>query len=201
MSKIKNVLKSILSVVFSVNIGGTPVPKLENGYYQSYYKPTNPEKCININPEGKLKGLPSENIKKDSLGKPPYARSSYESRMFTWLDLNKNVLEWGSEVIQIDYINRNDRKLHRYWLDIYMVMRHSDGIVRKHIVEVKPLKKLTPPKMPKKKTKRSMFNYENAMAEYVQNDSKWASARIWAKSKGMVFSTVTQEELFDKPPA
>ena len=167
----------------------------ENGYYQTYFKPKNPSKCINLNMVESFKGISNSNIKKDSLGKPPFARSSYENRMFTWLDLNKNVVSWGSEIIVVEYINDNDRKLHKYWLDVYMEMRHSDGIVRKHIVEVKPKKKLVPPKLPKNKTKKAMFNYEMAMAEYVQNQCKWKFAKRWADSNNMVFSVVTEEEL------
>lgn len=195
MKKLIGFLKKLIDVVFSVNLGGIYMSRSENGYYQTHFKPKNPSKCINLNMVESFKGIPSQNIKKDSLGKYPFARSSYESRMFNWLDLNKNVVSWGSEIIMVEYINDNDKKLHRYWLDIYMEMKHSDGIIRKHIVEIKPKKKLSPPKMPKNKTKKSMFNYEMAMAEYVQNQCKWKFAKRWADSNNMVFSKVTEEEL------
>lgn len=170
----------------------------ENGYYQSFFKPENPGKCVNLQLVESFKVCPKDNVRMKSFGKPPYARSSYESRMFKWLDTNKNVLSWGSEVIQLDYINRNDKQLHKYWVDVYMVMKHSDGLVRKHIVEIKPKKKTLPPKPPKKKSRKAMFNYEMAMAEFVQNKSKWDAAIKWADSNGFVFSVVTEEELMTR---
>ena len=198
MKKLIGFLKKLISVVFSVNLGGIYMSRSENGYYQTYFKPKNPSKCINLNMVESFKGISNSNIKKDSLGKPPFARSSYENRMFTWLDNNKNVLSWGSEVIQCQYINMNDKKIHRYWVDIYMEMKNSDGIVRKYIIEIKPKKKLTPPKLPKNKTRKAMGNYEYAMAEYNQNQSKWDSAKLWGQKHGMIFDIVTEEQLFAK---
>lgn len=195
MKRIIEIIKNIASVVFSVNLGGIYMRRTESGYYQAYFKPKNPTKCINLNMNEGFKGIPSEFIKKSSLGIPPFARSSYEQRMFTWLDLNSKVKCWGSEVIQIPYINDNDEQQHIYWTDIFMQLEDNDGIVRKYIIEIKPLKKLSPPKMPKKKSAKSMFNYQNAMAEYVQNDCKWKFASRWADKHGMVFAKVSQEQL------
>src|SRR5574344_1076276 len=51
---------------------------------QGYYVPQNPEKVIGGN---------------------IIYRSSWEEKFCRWCDLNKNVLRWGVEVIQIPYKN------------------------------------------------------------------------------------------------
>lgn len=185
----------LINYIFSVNIGKRYLMS-HDSYYQNYFKLSNPGKCVNVSLVESFKGIPNENLHKKSFGKPPFARSSFENRMFTWLDTNKNVVSWGSEVIQIKYFNKNDGKQHIYWVDVYMEMMHQDGMVRKHIIEVKPEKKTKPPKIPKNKTRKAMFNYQYALAEYNQNQSKWEEARRWASSHNMVFSVVTEEALF-----
>ena len=194
---IKDIFIRFVELIFSINIEKR-FTMSNQGFYQNQFKPKNPQKCVNLTLVESFKGIPSENLKKDSFGKYPFARSSYENRMFTWLDNNKNVLSWGSEVIQCQYINMNDKKIHRYWVDIYMEMKNSDGITRKYIIEIKPKKKLTPPKLPKNKTRKAMANYDYAMAEFIQNKSKWDSAKLWGQKHGMIFDIVTEEQLFTK---
>ena len=60
-----------------------------NNYLKGDFMPKHPEKCLNYN--GKVEGHPVT------------FRSSYEKIMANWLDLNNNILEWGSEIVEIPY--------------------------------------------------------------------------------------------------
>jgi hypothetical protein len=57
-----------------------------------------------------------------------------------FVDLNPNVVEWGSEEIAIPYIKPTDKKIHRYFPDFWMKVVTKSGEIRKYIIEIKPLK-------------------------------------------------------------
>ena len=81
-------------------------------------------------------------------------RSLWERKFMVYCDSNANVLEWNSEEIAIDYVSPVDHRKHRYFPDFYMKVRESDGSIKKYVIEVKPLKQCSPPKKPKRQTKR-----------------------------------------------
>ena len=64
------------------------------------YKPINPEKY-----QGNV-----DNI---------VYRSGLELKFFKYLDLNKNILKWGSEIIVVMYKGL-DGKTHRYFPDLWV---------------------------------------------------------------------------------
>ncbi len=91
--------------------------KKDKRYRQGIFNPVNSQKYI-----GK--------------GKPTY-RSGWELKFFRWADLNENILAWGSENIIIPYLNPLDGKVHRYFVDNYVVIKEGENI-KKYLIEIKP---------------------------------------------------------------
>jgi len=140
--------------------------------YKGKYQPTFPRK---------YKGDPTNII----------FRSLWEKKFMNYCDKNKNVLEWNSEEIVIPYRSPVDNRIHRYFPDFYMKVRESNGIVKKYIVEIKPLKQCSPPQKPKRQTK----GYLREAFEYAKNQSKWKRAREYCADRQWEFKVVTEKEL------
>lgn len=138
----------------------------------------------------------------------PYYKSSYEWRMMYWCDMNANVLEWAYEPLPIQYVfqvpydspqwmkNLVDFKTHRYYVDFYAKIVDKDGIVQKYMLEIKPANQTIVPQEPKKKTKKSLRKFFNAMQEYIKNCNKWSAADEIFKKKGYKFQVLTEQDLF-----
>ena len=122
--------------------------------------------------------------------------SSYEERFFLFCDMNPAVKKWSSEPFPIPYFNELDQKVHHYYVDLYMEYEDGSGKTRRTLVEIKPLKETMMPKMPVKKTGRSMMNYEKAVATFIINQAKWASAQAFCDKNGIDFKIITEKELF-----
>ena len=118
-------------------------------------------------------------------------RSLWERKFMVYCDKNANVLEWASEEIVIPYISPVDNRQHRYFPDFYMKLKESNGIVKKYIVEIKPLKQCSPPQKPKRQTK----GYLREAFEYAKNQSKWKRAREYCADRQWEFKVVTEREL------
>lgn len=139
--------------------------------FQGKYKPKNPEKYMN----------------KEGLNNICF-RSSWEKAVMIFLDNNPNVLKWGSEEIQIPYINENDGNIHRYFLDFYIEFTNG----KKIIVEVKPYSQTqAPQKIPGKK----LVRYIEECKTFIKNMSKWKYAKRWAQENGMKFQIWTERDL------
>ena len=93
---------------------------------QGYYTPKNPEKYIVT--ESSITG-----------GKGIRYMSSWELRFFEFCDYNKSIVEWASESIVIPYISPKDDKQHRYYPDVFMRVKTSNGEIKNHLVEIKEL--------------------------------------------------------------
>ena len=118
-------------------------------------------------------------------------RSLWERKFMVYCDKNANVLEWASEEIVIPYISPVDNRQHRYFPDFYMKLKESNGVVKKYIVEIKPLKQCSPPQKPKRQTK----GYLREAFEYAKNQSKWKRAREYCADRQWEFKVVTEKEL------
>lgn len=148
---------------------------------------------IPINGRGKFKqGLYNPTFPQKYIGKErPVYRSSYELRLFRFLDTNQNVIEWASESLVIPYVSPLDKKVHRYFTDAIVLIKEGDKFT-KYIIEVKPYKQTLPPVV-KKKQKKATIIYEQA--QYQVNQAKWAAAQAHAKLKNMQFLILTEKEL------
>jgi len=145
-------------------------PKSEGGWHQGVYKVVNYKKYMST--------------------KPPIFRSSWEANVMYLFDMNEFVVKWGSEVIEVPYINPIDGKAHRYFTDFYVEFKNKNGEYVKWVIEVKPESKLKPPRQ-QKRTKTWAYQ----MNEYVINTAKWNAARAFCKHKGWEFKIFTDVEI------
>jgi|TARA_E500000318_G_C3514867_1_gene193905 hypothetical protein len=146
--------------------------KKNKNFKQGLYKPVNIEKYV-----GK---------------KLPYYRSGWELKFFKWADCNERIKKWGSENVIIPYLNPLDNKVHRYFVDNFILFTDKNGNDNKFIVEIKPSKQTKRPISSKNKKSTTML-YEQKT--YVQNVAKWKAASKWADKKGYKFLIVTEKEL------
>jgi hypothetical protein len=114
-------------------------------------------------------------------------RSLWERNTFRWLEEQPNIVEWASEEIVVPYICQTDKKVHRYFIDVYF--KTADG--KKYLIEIKPKKETQPPKKPKRRSKR----YLSESLTYIKNQSKWEAATKFAKENGATFQVWTEDTL------
>lgn len=157
-----------------------------HNWVQGKFEPKNPQKCMNLHM---------------SNAKLPFARSSWEFNMFHYLDENKNVVRWGSEILDIPYIYDIDKargihKTHKYYPDIYCEIINKNGNIVKYLIEIKPNKQKNKPVKPKNKTRKAMMNYQNALCEYVKNKNKWKYAQMFCEGKNWQFKILTEKDIF-----
>lgn len=137
-------------------------------------------------------GIFKPNNKKKFLGnKDPIYRSSWELKFFRWADMNENVLAWGSENIIIPYVSPIDKRVHRYFVDNFIIFRDNSGNEKKFLIEIKPSKQVNKPNN-NSLNKRSLL-YEQKT--WIINQAKWESAKKWAKNKNCEFLILTEYEL------
>jgi hypothetical protein len=148
-----------------------PLGKKDERFKQGYFKPKNPKKFM---------------------GEYAVFRSSYERKFLLWADSNPNVIEWGSENIVVNYRSPIDNRIHRYFVDNYIVLKEGDKI-KKYLIEIKPYKQTLAP-VPSKKKKKATVLYENT--QWAVNQAKWEAAKKYAKDRGAEFIILTEKELF-----
>jgi hypothetical protein len=145
---------------------------METKFKQGIYKPQNGVKYIGSN--------------------YPIYRSGWELRFFRWADMNENILAWGSENIIIPYVSPVDGKVHRYFVDNFVVFKDKDGNKQKFLIEIKPSKQVAKPLAHGNK-KKSTILYEQVT--WITNQAKWGAAKKWAEKKGYQFIILTEKEL------
>jgi len=123
-----------------------------------------------------------------------YYRSLWERRFMVYCDNNSKIIEWGSEEIIIPYKSPLDKKTHRYFPDFYVKYINKDKQVIREVIEVKPKKQLSPPKEPKRKTKR----YLNEVATFIKNQAKFKAAEEYCKDRRYGFRILTEDQLMPK---
>lgn len=132
-------------------------------------------------------------INKDKfMGKYAVFRSSWERKFMLWADKNPNIIEWSSEQIVIPYRSPLDNKIHRYFVDNYIVLKEGDKI-KKYLIEIKPHKQTLAP-VPSKKKKKATVLYETT--QWAVNQAKWEAAKKYANDRGAEFIILTEKELF-----
>lgn len=120
-----------------------------------------------------------------------YYRSSWELRVFKYMDDNQNVLEWSSEEIKIPYISPVDGKLHTYYPDLLIKVLGQDKRVSIYLIEIKPYKQSIAPTIKKNITKQ----YINEVCTWGVNQAKWKSARQYCLDRDWQFKIWTEKEL------
>lgn len=142
-------------------------------YHQGKYRPINPQKYI---------GNPCNII----------YRSGWEKIFLKWCDITSSVISYGSEELVIPYISPIDNKIHRYYIDFFIIVRQSDGTVKKFAIEIKPYNQTIPPKITKKMMTESI---KYKLETYSINTAKWNAARKFCKQHNMDFVILTERNL------
>ena len=117
------------------------------------------------------------------------SRSSWETRIFHFMDDNPGVLFWNSEEIEIPYYSSIDNKMHRYFPDVLAKMKTKSGIDKTYLIEVKPAKERFPP------TTKNKKQFITEMCTYTVNQAKWKAAEEFCKSRGIEFLIVDEFDL------
>ena len=118
-------------------------------------------------------------------------RSSWEKIFMRYCDKNDNIIEWGSEEVIIPYRSPLDNRLHRYFPDFYIKVKDLSGAPKKYIIEIKPKRQCTEPKIQKTKSRK----YVREVMEYAKNQAKWGAARNWCSDRMMEFKILTEDNL------
>ena len=140
--------------------------------YKGRYQPNNPLKY-----KGNFKNI--------------IYRSLWERKFMRYCDSNQNILEWGSEEYIIPYRSPLDNKIHRYFPDFYIKVNEKSGGIKKYLIEIKPKRQCTKPKV--QKTKSRGYLYE--VYEYARNQAKWKAAKSFCADRLWEFKVLTEDEL------
>jgi len=140
--------------------------------YKGVFKPKNP---------GKYKGDYNNII----------YRSSWELKLMIYLDTHPDILQWSSEEFYIPYRSPIDGKIHKYFPDFYVKKNNSNGITESLVIEVKPKKQVTPPKVKKEVDRK----YLKEVKTYGINSAKWKAAKEYCELRKWKFLIMTEKEL------
>jgi len=127
-----------------------------------------------------------KNPKKYVGTKAPTFRSSWEYKVFQWLDETPGISNWASEPIKIPYQNPITGKVSNYIPDLMFSYLDKSGKQRVELVEIKPLKETL---LEAAKSKQDKINF-------AVNQCKWASASAWCKQNGIFFRILTEKDIF-----
>lgn len=115
--------------------------------------------------------------------RPITLRSGWEiAFVIKYLDVNDNIIEWGSESVVISYFRPDDGKKHRYFMDFNFKAKTTSGKIKEFWVEIKPQSQIDPPKEPKRKTK----TYVEQVKTYLVNQAKWKTTRQLVEEKKLL---------------
>lgn len=141
-------------------------------FAQGFYEVKNPEKYI-----GKTK---------------PYFRSSWEQAFMRTCDENPAILQWASEPLRIPYTNPLTNKSTTYVPDFLLEYVDKSGNKHRELVEVKPMDQSGFRNTGKKNAQQQQVEALNA--------AKWFAAMNYAKSKGLKFRVVNEDEIYRTNP-
>ena len=103
-------------------------------------------------------------------------------------DNHPHIVQWGSEVIRIPYLNPLTGKGSMYVPDFVIVYMDKTGKTHSEVIEVKPKKQTT---MEHAKTRHDQLHA-------AVNKAKWLAAYEWCMRKGLKFRVITEDEIFVK---
>lgn len=124
------------------------------------------------------------------IGNKAVYRSGLELKFFRFCDDNKNILKWSSENVVVPYVSPVDGRVHRYFVDNYIMVKEGNNI-KNYLVEIKPFRQTKPPATKYKKKQHLLYEQK----QWAINTSKWESAKKYAKQKGWEFIIITEKDL------
>lgn len=137
-------------------------------FSQGRFTPENPGKCMNN-------------------GNPVY-RSSWELVFMQMCDRHPHIVQWGSEVLKIPYVNPLTGKSTVYIPDFLIIYMDKNGKTHSEVIEVKP----------KQQTMVEHARTRHDMLHATVNKAKWLAAYEWCMRKGLKFRVITEDEIFVK---
>lgn len=114
-------------------------------------------------------------------------RSSWELKVFNFLDNHPKIKWWKSEECIIPYISPVDLKQHRYFVDIVYCTTDNEIF----LIEIKPKSQTVAPKPRKNKSEKFL----NESKTYAVNQAKWKAASEYCFENGWKFKVWTEETL------
>lgn len=123
-------------------------------------------------------------------------RSSWEFKFLQWCDHSPTVIKYASEPVGIPYYSPLDKRVHRYYVDFYVVTKDNDGTLQAWLIEVKPNKYTKPPTTPLRMTDKQTANYLYAAKQFIVNQAKFEAAKEFASTHGLKFGIITENFLF-----
>ena len=124
------------------------------------------------------------------IGTKAVYRSGLELKFFRFCDDNSNIIKWSSENVVVPYISPLDGRVHRYFVDNFIIIKEG-STTKRYLVEIKPYKQTQPPATKYKKKQHIIYEQK----QWVVNNSKWESAKKFAKKKGWEFIIITEKDL------
>lgn len=140
-------------------------------YHQGKYTPINPKKYL---------GDPTNIV----------YRSSWERTFFRKCDLSNKIIAWSSEEIIIPYTDMTTGGIRRYFPDVFIAIKNSEGEVVKLLLEIKPEKEKHVPKKQGKKKGRQLYETKT----YIKNQCKWNAAKAYCDKRGWLFKVITEKD-------
>jgi|TARA_B110000858_G_scaffold84361_1_gene97582 hypothetical protein len=120
-------------------------------------------------------------------GTPRY-RSGWELKFMRLLDGHPYVKAWASESHRIPYRHPATGKSTTYVPDFFIVYEDKDKNQRAEFIEIKPA--------------GQTLQFAKSQAQKIAaivNEAKWQAATAFAKSQGVGFRVLTENELFNNP--
>lgn len=144
---------------------------------------------LNKNPKYR-QGIFTPKNKDKFVGATAIYRSGLELKFMRFCDNNTNIIKWSSENVIIPYISPLDGKVHRYYVDNFVLIKEGDTIA-KYLIEIKPASQTQAPKTKYKKKEHLIYEQK----QWVVNQAKWEAAEAFCKQKGLKFLILTEKEL------
>ncbi len=118
----------------------------------------------------------------------PHYRSGWELAVFRMCDNHPAILGWGSETHRVPYRNPLTGKQSTYVPDLLIVYKDRKGRNHAEIVEIKPASQTL-----------GEARTQAQKAAAIVNQAKWEAANVWAKSNGLRFRVITENQIFNRP--
>jgi hypothetical protein len=115
-------------------------------------------------------------------------RSSWELVFMKFCDDNPSVVNWGSEVLRIPYLNPITNKNTIYIPDFIVVYVDKNNRQHAEVIEIKPLKEAV--------IERARSQRDKIMLAI--NMAKWQAAQAFCANNNLSFRLVTEQQLFHR---
>ncbi len=123
-------------------------------------------------------------------------RSGWEYKFLRYCDENDKIIKYVSEPVGIPYYNPLSKKVCKYWVDMFITIEDSNGVLNNWILEIKPEKFTKPPVAPERMTEKQTYKYVSHAKAYIVNKAKFEAAKDYADSKKIKFGIITENFLF-----